>query len=114
MRIWTAYLIAEPAPETSAKSWKPLVDIYRRGSEWLLKFDLAGVRPEDVQIQIAGRRIRVSGVRRDWSVDQGYSYQQMEISYNRFERTIELPADLSQAGYRLEARDGLLLVHVNV
>jgi HSP20 family molecular chaperone IbpA len=77
-----------------------------------LKFDLAGVRPEDVKIRIAGSRITVSGVRRDWVVEQGYSYHSMEISYNRFERSIELPGDLSNAEFSLEARDGLLLVRV--
>jgi hypothetical protein len=37
----------------------------------------------------------------------------MEISYNRFERTVELPGDLSNAEYQLEAREGLLLVKVD-
>jgi HSP20 family protein len=89
------------------------VDVYRRGQEWLLKFDLAGVRPEDVQVRLAGSRITVAGIRRDWVVEQGYSYHSMEISYNRFERTIELPGDISGAEYSLEARDGLLLVRVS-
>ncbi len=112
MRIWSIYLNPQAAPETDTKAWRPPVDIYRRGSEWLLKFDLAGVRAEDVQVRIAGSRITVAGVRRDWVADQGYSYYSMEISYNRFERTIELPGDLSGAEYGLEARDGLLLVRV--
>ena len=29
-------------------------------------------------------------------MEQGYSYHSMEISYNRFERMIELPGDLSK------------------
>jgi HSP20 family molecular chaperone IbpA len=37
----------------------------------------------------------------------------MEISYNRFERTVELPGDISDAAYSLETRDGLLLVRVD-
>ena len=34
----------------------------------------------------------------------------MEISYNRFRRSIELPIDLTQADIRSEYRDGMLLV----
>jgi HSP20 family protein len=90
------------------------VDVYRRGDGWLLKFDLAGVQPQDVKVRISGSRVTVSGVRRDWVVEQGYSHHSMEISYNRFERTIELPGDISQAEYSLEAREGLLLVRVEV
>jgi HSP20 family molecular chaperone IbpA len=36
----------------------------------------------------------------------------MEISYSRFERTIELPAPLAAARLAIEHRHGLLLVRV--
>jgi len=36
----------------------------------------------------------------------------MEISYNRFERVIEMPSDLGGAQVSLEVRDGLLLVRM--
>jgi HSP20 family molecular chaperone IbpA len=36
----------------------------------------------------------------------------MEISYSRFERTIEMPVTLEQARITLEARDGILLVRM--
>jgi HSP20 family protein len=36
----------------------------------------------------------------------------MEISYNRFERSLEMPADLENASITLEARNGLLLVRM--
>ncbi len=107
------YWAPEQTPE-AAECWQPPVDVYRSPRGWLLKFDLAGVRPEDVRVRIAGRRVTVSGVRRDWVLEEGYSYHSMEISYNRFERTIELPGDLTNAEFALEARDGLLLVRVNL
>lgn len=110
MKIWSIYLTPERGPDTDA--WRPPVDIYRKGDTWLLKFDLAGVRPEDVRVRLGRSRITVSGVRRDWVVEQGYQHHSMEISYNRFERTIELPGDLSGAEYSLEAKDGLLMVRV--
>jgi HSP20 family molecular chaperone IbpA len=37
----------------------------------------------------------------------------MEIAYNRFERTIELPCHLENCDVGLEFRDGLLLVRVD-
>lgn len=112
MRVWPVYLNSRNDSEAMGRSWEPPVDIYRRGDEWLLKFDLAGVRAEDVQVRITGSRITVAGIRRDWVVEQGFSYHSMEISYNRFERTVDLPGDFSGREFRLEARDGLLLVRV--
>ncbi len=93
--------------------WEPSADIYRTRNGWLLKFDLAGVRPEDVTVSVRGRTVSVSGARRDLVVEEGCSYYSMEISYNRFERSIEMPVDLESARITLEARNGLLLVRMN-
>ena len=105
MRIW-------PVLAESGAPWQPSADVYQTQGGWLLKFDLAGVRLEDVTVSVRGRFVSVSGVRRDSLVEAGCSYYAMEISYNRFERSIEMPANLENARVSLEAQDGLLLVRV--
>lgn len=92
--------------------WRPLADVYRTRDGWLLKFDLAGVRLSDVTVTVRGRRISVSGFRRDTIIEEGACYYSMEISYNAFERSIEMPANLESSRITLEARDGLLLVRL--
>jgi HSP20 family protein len=88
------------------------VDIYRSESGWLLKFDLAGVRLEDVEIEVQGCRVTVRGVRKDWARGEVLRPHRMEILYSRFERTITLPCDIADPEIRLEGRDGILLVHL--
>ena len=105
-RFWPLFLAEVPAP------WEPSADVYRTRDGWLLKFDLAGVRPDDVAVSVSGRRVTVSGVRRDTVVEDGCSYYAMEISYNRFERSLEMPVNLASARVTIEARDGLLLVRM--
>jgi HSP20 family protein len=100
-------LLAESLP-----LWEPRVDVCRTRNGWLLKFDLAGVHARDVTVSVRGRRIAVSGIRRDSVLEEGSSYYSMEIYYNRFEREIEMPVNLEQAQVTLEAQDGLLLVRV--
>jgi HSP20 family protein len=93
-------------------TWQPAADIYRTPSGWLLKFELAGVTRDDVAIAVCGSRITVAGIRRDWVMEECCAHYSMEIAYNRFERAIELPGDLSQAQLDLEFRDGILMVRV--
>lgn len=93
--------------------WRPAVDVYRTATGWLLKFDLAGVRPEDIRVTARGSRLTVAGVRRDWSVEEQCSCYRMEIAYSHFERTVELPADLEQAPLRADYRDGMLVVRID-
>jgi HSP20 family protein len=94
------------------EQWEPSADVYRTRDGWLLKFDLAGVRPEDVTVSVSGRHVKVTGVRRDTIVEEGCSYYVMEISYNRFERSLEMPVNLADARVTIEARNGLLLVRM--
>lgn len=92
--------------------WQPAVDVYREPGGWLLKFDLAGVAREDIEVSASGSRLRVSGVRRDTAVRDGLEAWSMEISYHRFERTLELPCDLQQCRIHCAMEAGMLLVSV--
>jgi HSP20 family protein len=92
--------------------WRPSMDVYRTRGGWLLKFDLAGVRLDDISVQVQGCRVTVSGVRRDWIAEEGASYYSMEIAYSRFERSVELPCSFSNPRVTLEGKDGLLIVRV--
>ncbi len=92
--------------------WQPPADIYRIARGWLIKLDLAGVRSEDIHLGIKGKQLIVQGLRRDWMVEAGQQYYSMEIAYNRFQRVIELPADLTQACLATEYRDGMLLIRL--
>ena len=100
-------------PTDVAPEWRPRADAYKTRTGWLVKFDLAGVHPQDVAVRVSGCRISVVGRRRDSYLEEGSSYYLMEISYSRFERTIELPCDLVNPGVELEFRDGMLLVRVH-
>ena len=102
-----------PAPEARVPAvWQPQVDIYRAREGWVVKMDLAGVRSQDVSITVRGSQLRVSGARYDRIVEEGWSHYAMEIAYNRFERTIELPCDLERARITMECREGMLLLYV--
>jgi HSP20 family protein len=92
--------------------WYPSADIYRTPTGWLVKLDLAGVRPEEVELHVAGPKLIMTGARRDRCVEEERHCYRMEIAYSRFERVIELPADLDQAAIDTEYRDGMLMIRI--
>ena len=100
--------------------WQPAVDVYRTRSGWLIKFELAGVRAEEIDLQVLGNRMTIRGKRCDTVLEACHKsgepppvHHRMEISYSRFERALELPCDLKRAAITTEYRDGLLLVRIN-
>jgi HSP20 family molecular chaperone IbpA len=101
------------AAQMAASCWRPLADVYRTRGGWIAKFELAGVAPEDLHIYANNRRLTVSGVRRDTVSEQACSHYLMEISYNRFERTIEIPCDFDSSHLLVEYRNGILVVRID-
>jgi HSP20 family protein len=92
--------------------WRPATDVYRTHDGWLIKFELAGVEPEDIELTMRGRFVRVRGKRRDCCLEPGCRQLHMEISYSRFERQVELPAEVESLAFQTEFRHGMLLVRV--
>ncbi len=94
-------------------AWQPPADIYRTPAGWLVKLDLAGVRPEDVHLSVSGNHLTVEGIRRDWTVSEDCRCYQMEIAYSQFARQITLPVDLENAAIQAEHQNGMLLVRIH-
>ena len=106
-------LLHEPAAKNIKEAcWQPPVDVYRAGTAWLVKFDLAGVRKEDIQVELNGCRLTVRGVRRDLTILDGQRAYSMEIAYNQFERVVELPVNVETARFASDYRDGMFLVSI--
>lgn len=109
-RFLPIFLPAAAGPQE--RDWQPSVDIYRAPNGWLVKFDLAGVRPQDIAWSVGGSTLVVRGVRRDCLHEEGCAHYRMEISYSQFERRIEIPGELSSARISTEFRDGMLIFRI--
>ncbi len=102
-----------PAVEAVRETlWRPAVDVYQTRDGYLVKFDLAGVPPEDVNLTLHGNSLTVHGERRDCCLEEGCCHYLLEIAYSRFERTVTLPADLGRARVILDHSHGMLLVRI--
>jgi HSP20 family protein len=102
-----------PAVESGQRSlWRPAADVYRGRNGWIVKFELAGVRLEDLELTVLGNRLTLRGIRRDCAAVEDCHYYQMEIAYSSFERSLTLPCDLERADVTSEYRDGMLLVRI--
>jgi len=96
----------------SGKLWYPSADVYSTSDGWLVKVELAGVSAEDLEIDIQGNQLYIAGARRDRTCSHGVSYHQMEITYSRFEKTLEFPASIEGAHIEHNFDNGLLIIHL--
>jgi HSP20 family protein len=97
----------------SGRLWCPAADVYRTSDGWIVKVDLAGVKPADVEVTIDGPVLRISGSRRDGTCGEGVSHYQLEITYSRFEKMIQFPRSIEHASLERDYRDGLLILRLH-
>jgi HSP20 family protein len=93
--------------------WQPRVDIYRYNEGWLVKAELAGVAEQDIRIEVAGDSLIIEGQRKDWCVPDTIESLSMEITYDRFQRSIQLPDVILAKHVRTDYREGMLLIYLS-
>lgn len=96
----------------SGRLWNPAADVYRSEDGWIVKVDLAGICADDLEIEIDQSTLRIRGCRRDTFFKEGFRYQQMEITYSRFEKEIGFPCSIQEASVAHDYRDGFLIVNL--
>jgi len=71
--------------------------------------ELAGVDPDRVELLLTGRELLIAGERVRRAAERS-RYEQMEIDYGPFRRTIALPADVDVERAEARYERGLLVV----
>jgi HSP20 family protein len=98
--------------QVSGRLWYPAADVYQTPDGWVVKVELAGVEPDDMQITIEGDSLYIAGSRKDRSCAAGVAYQQMEITYSSFEKTLRFPVPLEGATVEHVFENGLLIINL--
>ncbi|MCU0770397.1 MAG: Hsp20/alpha crystallin family protein [Verrucomicrobia bacterium] len=94
--------------------WQPNTDVYATDGGLVVKVELAGMRSENLEINVEGNRLRINGTRPDGCRAPTCNFLVMEISYGAFETVLELPPgyDLSKA--KASYLNGFLRIDVPV
>ena len=97
----------------SARLWNPAADVYQCTDGWVVKIDLAGICSDELEIEIRDSTLRIRGCRRDTHYREDFIFQQMEITYSRFEKTIQFPGPIEGASLKHDYRDGFLIIDLH-
>jgi HSP20 family protein len=97
-KMFLELLRGERVPRYGATAFRPNADVYFDGNKnaVVVKLELPGIDPEAVNLEVDDKVLRVSGIRSD-ERHPDVVYQQMEITYGRFERAVMLPPEVDAA-----------------
>ena len=92
-------------------AFTPSVDVFYEGDppRAVVHVELAGVDPQDVDVEVLGRELLLTGIRRPPAAE-GRLYQQIEIEHGAFRRKIALGADVVEDATSATYKDGILQI----
>jgi len=90
----------------------PAVDVYDNADGVVLKAELAGLRPEDITIEVNDDVLTIKGERKQEEKSEKAGVQRIERRYGAFERSIALPAGAKADQIEATCEDGVLTVRV--
>jgi HSP20 family protein len=94
-------------------SFTPAVDIKENNDEIRLELELAGMKPEDVEIIAENGVLTVRGEKRSERKEGDESrYQVVERTYGTFMRTFQLPQGIDADQIKAEFDNGVLTLHI--
>ncbi|WP_084397732.1 Hsp20/alpha crystallin family protein [Henriciella aquimarina] len=93
--------------------FSPSVDVSETGKEIVIKADLPGMDEKDVELELNGDMLTISGERSvEKEEGEGESHRVVERSYGRFERSMRLPFSPEDKDVETSFKKGVLKVNV--
>jgi len=89
----------------------PPLNVFRQGDDIVVITEVPGVKKADLQIQVKGNTIRISGTK---SVQYGEraGMHRRERRAGSFDRVVTVPVEIDPDRVRAECRDGVLALHL--
>ena len=109
-RWMTGQETEEDRQRTHMSAWVPTTDIFAKGEDLVIRVELAGARPGDVDVALSNGVLTISGERVSELDDEEVSYYVRERFYGIFRRAITLPEGIDESKISTAFKNGMLQI----
>ncbi|MCC7086282.1 MAG: Hsp20/alpha crystallin family protein [Pirellulales bacterium] len=95
---------------SSLGRWAPTLDVAENDRTVIVRAELPGVDPKDLDITVTGDRLTISGEKKETSERKEKDYFHRESRYGSFSRTVELPAGIDPQQVSADYDNGVLTI----
>ena len=111
LRVLQQFMGAKKPFNTFAdREWHPPTDVYETDSHLVVMTEVAGLRIEDIVIEVTPSRLYIRGQRYDAHRESHISFRRMEIKFGYFDVQLPLWPGLDYAAAQATYNDGFLEV----
>lgn len=106
-----------PSPQRAAGAaqpvvWQPAVEMYETDSEVVVRAELPGINPKDVDVTVAEGALLIKAEAKAEQEERGRNYLRRELRYGAFQRNVPLPADVKGEETKATYKSGVLEIRV--
>lgn len=107
-RIFEAY---DPIRRRTAPAF-PAVNIWSNEDSMVVTAEVPGVSPDDIEINVVGETLNLSGSRKVEELAEGARYHRQERGYGKFSRAIQLPFPVEIDKVNATFKNGVLSIYL--
>ena len=96
-------------PFAGYKAW-PAIDVAERDDAIVVRAEVPGTKPDDIDISVYGNTLTISGEKKDTKEEKNKGYYHVESTYGSFRRDVNLPTDVDSAKGEAAYKDGVLSI----
>ena len=112
----SVHAAARPKAESKSDAAEPegqlTVDVYQTPDDIVVRSAIAGVKPEDIDVNVTPDSITIRGSRELERSAEGTDYLYQECYWGRFVRSIILPQEIDPESASVTFKNGILTVHL--
>jgi HSP20 family protein len=86
----------------------PAIESYVAGGKLIVRADLPGIDPKDVEITATGDQLTIRGKREQQREEKGRDFIHREVAYGSFERVVKLPGGVNPDEINASYNNGVL------
>ncbi len=93
---------------------RPAIESYVEDDRLVVRADLPGVDPKDVEVTVTGNILTIRGSRKSEKETKNRDYLHREVSYGTFERSLTLPEGVKAEEVKASFQNGVLELSIPV
>lgn len=109
---WDPFREMAPFGAEERFGFVPNFEIKETKDGFLFKADVPGVKPEDLEVNLNGNRLTITGKREAEKQEKTDTYYTYERAYGRFTRAFTMPEGVDPNAIHADLRDGVLTLVV--
>jgi len=90
----------------------PAFDISEADDHFVVKADLPGIDPKNLDISLTGNVLTIRGEKKEEREEKNERYYTLERQFGSFTRSFMLPADVKEDGIEASYKGGVLRVNI--